>query len=272
VFGNVFESEVKTNYINVTGTVQTSPISGNNAILCNSSSENYSVVNTPGSTYNWSVSAGATIVSGQGTNAIVVNWNGNGGTLSVQETSAGGCLGATINFNVSISNPVLTAAISGPSLVQCSSNSENYSVTNTAGSTYAWSVPVGALIVSGQGTNQIVVNFNGNFGTVSVQETNANGCVGAAVNVAVNCNVGIAESGDIGIKIYPNPTANLFHINFEHLVESAELKLYDSQGALVLVKSLEENSQIDLHNYAPGVYFGHITASNGTYAFRIIKQ
>ncbi len=272
VFGNVFDSEVKTNYINVSGTAQTSPISGNNAVLCNSASESYSVVNTSGSTYNWSVSQGATILSGQGTNSVVVNWNGNGGTLSVQETNAAGCLGSTINFTVTISNPVLTAAISGPNLVQCSSNSENYSVTNTAGSTYAWTVPVGAVIVSGQGTNQITVNFNGNFGEVSVQETNGNGCIGAGVMMNVNCNVGVHEWVGQGVKIYPNPTQNTFQIDFEQASESGALKLYDSQGVLVMENELSANTMIDIHAYAPGVYFGRITTENGTYSFRIVKQ
>lgn len=48
--------------------------------------------------------------------------------------------------------------------------------------TYLWTVPNGVNIVSGQGTNSIVVNYNnvppgrGNVGSIQVQAVNANGC------------------------------------------------------------------------------------------------
>jgi beta-glucanase (GH16 family) len=55
-----------------------------------------------GTSFEWSVPEGATIVSGQGTNEIVVDWGGpeSSGTLSVTHT--GGCTENTINLVVEV--------------------------------------------------------------------------------------------------------------------------------------------------------------------------
>src|SRR5512139_4351662 len=56
---------------------------------CINSTENYWVINTPGSTYNWVLSGGGTITEGQGTSAIRINWTSLGTfNLSVTETLA----------------------------------------------------------------------------------------------------------------------------------------------------------------------------------------
>ena len=41
---------------------------------CINSTEDYWVINTPGSNYNWILSGGGTIIQGQGSSAIRINW------------------------------------------------------------------------------------------------------------------------------------------------------------------------------------------------------
>ena len=58
--------------------------------------EQYWVTPTAGSTYDWTVSGGGgTITSGQGTDAITVDWGNTGGlfaaAITVVETNAAGC-------------------------------------------------------------------------------------------------------------------------------------------------------------------------------------
>lgn len=83
--------ETKTAYISVTGAPVTSPITGNTNIACSATGEEYSVVATSGSIYNWNVPNG-TIVSGQGTNSITVDFNNSNGMISVAEIN-NGCVG-----------------------------------------------------------------------------------------------------------------------------------------------------------------------------------
>jgi hypothetical protein len=60
-------------------------VSGDDAVLCGTSSETYTVTPAPGvNAYTWSVPAGASIISGQGTSQIEIDFaDSPGGTVSV---------------------------------------------------------------------------------------------------------------------------------------------------------------------------------------------
>ncbi|MFN3916687.1 MAG: LamG-like jellyroll fold domain-containing protein [Flavobacteriales bacterium] len=271
LFGNSFANETKTNYVNVSNDINTSPISGNTYVSCASISETYSVIATSGSTYSWSVPPGTTIVSGQGTNSITVNLNSNGGNISVIETNAGGCSGNAVNLTVTISNPVSTSSITGATVVECSTNNEPYSVTNNVGSIYSWSVPSGAVILSGQGTSSITVDFNGNFGTISVTETNLDGCSDFE-SIDVDCSTNISSIDINKFKIYPNPAHDYFIIETSLSGSTIELNLYDIQGKLVKHTKTESLNEIEIHELQSGVYLGKIVYLNEVFEFRMIKN
>jgi len=79
----------------ITVTVNPSPtfdtgITGPTSVITNQTNVTYSVPNQAGMTYAWSVPAGATIVSGQNTNSIVVNFGSSSGTVKVTETKPSG--------------------------------------------------------------------------------------------------------------------------------------------------------------------------------------
>ena len=62
---------------------------------------NYSVVPTPGSTYDWTLLGGS--ISGQGTNSIDVVWNNSGMfSFSTIETDANGCVGEDVSLLVNV--------------------------------------------------------------------------------------------------------------------------------------------------------------------------
>jgi len=72
------------------------------AMVCDWSSEMYSVTENEGSSYTWEVTSGE-ITEGQGTSTVTVAWNGEGnGTLLVEEETAGGCAGSSEEFAVTI--------------------------------------------------------------------------------------------------------------------------------------------------------------------------
>lgn len=270
-FGFTIASETKTDYVNVNGSVNTSAITGNTSLDCNGGIEQYSVTNTTGSSYNWTVPNGSTILTGQGSNTIQVDMT-SGGDIEVVETTVAGCVGAPVTLTVSVSNGPVTSSITGNNIVECNTSSEIYSVTNTPGSNYQWSVPAGANIVSGQNTNQIEVDFMGNFGTISVVEEDATGCQGQTVTLDVACNVGIKNETNTQIKLYPNPTFDYFRLQGLESGLQYQLTIYNVNGKIVMSKGITENQQIDITSFASGVYYCQLQSKNEIINLRLIKQ
>lgn len=67
--------------------------------------------------------------------------------------------------------PVSELKVTGPDYVSPNQANVKFSIQNVADATFNWTVPSGATIVSGQGTNSIVVNWGSASGNVSVQIT-----------------------------------------------------------------------------------------------------
>jgi len=84
-------------------------------VCVNSTLVPYSVTNSVGSSYAWTLSGGGALSAATG-HAITVNWSGTPGTynLQIQETSSTGCTGDPVALNVVVI-PLATATISGNS-------------------------------------------------------------------------------------------------------------------------------------------------------------
>ncbi len=83
-------------------------------------------------------------------------------------------LGANAIYTL-LTLPSLPSIITG-STTPCMSSNQTYSVTNTVGITYNWVFPVGWTIVSGQGTNSVIVNISNGASSGSVTVTPSNSC------------------------------------------------------------------------------------------------
>ncbi|MBK9321067.1 MAG: T9SS type A sorting domain-containing protein [Bacteroidetes bacterium] len=147
-------------------------------------STTFSIAPVPGATgYAWTVPAGFTILFGQGTTTITVQWtninihNGIAGPLCVIATgpctpSAPSCIGV----GYQIATPVTPPSISGPGKV-CPGDVAVYSISPVfRAMSYTWTVPAGMTINSGQGTNVINVSVNGGYTGGSMTVTASNAC------------------------------------------------------------------------------------------------
>ncbi len=179
------DSLERVDFVTVHALPSTSSISGDTSVCASASNVSYSVVNTPNSDYDWTITGGA-ITSGQSTNTIIVNWGAAGsGSIDVVETNDNNCKGNVVSLNVTINALPVTSAITGNDSV-CANDSANYSVTNTTGSTYQWTIAGGGQGTGGN-TNFIGVGWGAaGSGSVMVVETDDNGCVGSAVNLNVS--------------------------------------------------------------------------------------
>jgi hypothetical protein len=128
------------------------------------------------SSYIWTLPSGVTILSGQGTNIITVEFTGGyiGGSLKVKGSNiCGNSPNRTkaLSLNAPYAPSVITGVISG----LCNSSGVTYSIAPVINAdSYVWNVGT-ATIVSGAGTNAILVNF-GNFNTNTITVKAINNC------------------------------------------------------------------------------------------------
>lgn len=241
----VFPQTMEVDYVRVYGDPSVQEIIAVDSAYANAAGVNYSFTDIPGATFNWTVPEGATIVSGQGTHSIVVNWGCTPGEIKLDvsnidcadqsyrlpvefaslqiaaepsifplselrlqvpaltETSYSwsfpddaaqleggtdtlllkwGCaegyvkVTAQNNCNTlsdSILISLLTPSLSGPSTVSENSIGVIYTTDSIPDSQYTWSLPPGASIVTGQGTDSITADFGAEAGLVSVEISNA---------------------------------------------------------------------------------------------------
>lgn len=175
---------IQTNYITVSGAPAAPPIPIGSSVVCkNTAGYIFSVTNTPGTTYNWSVPSGASISSGQGSNQISVAFSGSAVNGNICVTANNGCAtsaAACKSISIAVALPSKPATING-SLTQCAATFGVVYTCSTIGSatSYNWIVPANVSIVSGQGTNSLTLNFNQNFTTGTLQVAAVN-CLGSS--------------------------------------------------------------------------------------------
>jgi len=137
-------------------------ITGSDNMCVNSGWYNYST-ETGMTNYIWTISPGGTITYGQGTAIIEVTWNVPGAqyvTVNYNDATNCSAMNSTV-FDVTVDGlPGNAGTVTGTSSVCYNSTNVAYSVapiTNTV--YYVWTLPIGAIIASGAGTNSITVDF-----------------------------------------------------------------------------------------------------------------
>ncbi|MBS1563546.1 MAG: glycoside hydrolase family 16 protein, partial [Bacteroidetes bacterium] len=84
-----YPTSMKVDYVRVYKGVYNYGVFGKNLVYPNQTYQDYRIDTITGATYNWTVPSGASIVSGQGTNLITVNWGTAGGNVSVNVGTSG---------------------------------------------------------------------------------------------------------------------------------------------------------------------------------------
>jgi gliding motility-associated-like protein len=118
-------------------------------------------------TYEWSLPSGASIVTGGSTRKIMVYFDKTAisGDITVRgKNDCGyGSLSSAKGITVNLLPGDATGTITGPSQVCQGETWGLFSFPEISNATsYEWTIPAGATIVSGAGTNQIAVDFTSN--------------------------------------------------------------------------------------------------------------
>ena len=112
---------------------------GSNTVCPDVTGQIYSVPNQPNTTYNWTI-GGGTIIAGQGTNEITVNWGGNNPNAFVQvaPTNIFNCPGDTQTLAVLIKILLKPSLPVGDTIVCSASPRVTYTTGANVGSVYTW--------------------------------------------------------------------------------------------------------------------------------------
>ncbi len=227
------------------------------------------------------------------------NWptGSTGGTADSLYSGMTGALSSTEYFEVTVS-PVsgyfLTLDTISFSARRSSTGPRSYSVRSSVDG-FTTNISNGFMLmhpnVSIQGTNEfffihdttsnLLNNANGNLillaggsfsgltspVTFRFYSWNAEASPGSfgidnvAIRGSVTTGVGIKETSNNGISVYPNPSANgVFTIDLANVTGKTMVSVYDIIGNSILTKEINSTSkqQIDLSSQANGCYFIHI--------------
>ena len=238
---------------------QPSAISGS-ATPCAGSTQLYNVTNIAGLIYNWTLPSDWTLLSGQTLNSISVTVGNETGNIAVTPSNA--CIAGIPQTLAVTTNqiPVQPGAISGL-IAPVTGTMEIYSVTNTLGVSYQWTLPPNWIIISGNASSLIVVTVGSASGHITCTPSNDCGS-GIAQTLAVASHLsGINDIPDNNnIKVYPNPASSILNIEIENVEKNAVIQIVNAQGNTKFQSSCESlNSKwfksLDISNYAGGLYF-----------------
>lgn len=163
---------------------------------CVGNTVTYSVLNTAGTTFTWTVPAGWNILSGQGTNAISTQPSATAGEINV--TPSNGCGSATPSTKTvsPITIPTATSMISGVADTCANTAGLVYSVTPVTGITYTWILPNSWSVASGQGTSTITANAGATGGIITLYPSNS-------------CGTGPSNTKSVALNQVPSQPASL---------------------------------------------------------------
>lgn len=262
-------------------------ISGLQYGLCDLANVPYSIAPLAGATsYTWTLtpSSAGTIV-GNG-NSITVNFTGSFTVANLCVVASNDCGNSIERCMRIFAMPQRPGPIEGP-IGACNSNPSisiaYYEIDPVFGaSDYTWTVPLGATIINGQGTNEITVDFLG--GTTGDVVVTANNICGISIprklNVIVNgCRIGSMSSISIdAIRAFPNPAHDQISLSLTSGTDQAiNIVILDVAGRKVqsFQKSCVVGSNViemPLANLEKGIYFIQIIMEGRSEKVMFVKD
>ncbi|MFT3909303.1 MAG: T9SS type A sorting domain-containing protein [Ferruginibacter sp.] len=266
----------------------------------------YSITAVAGVTYNWTVPAGATSVTGQGTNSISFFYPAGFTTGAVSVTASNGCGTSTArSLSVKASAAGTPGAIYIISVSNCPRIYTYYINSIPVNATsVAWTAPAGGIITSGQGTTSVTISYpSGTInGYVSVHAYNTCGassvrkigiqlseCPPAApfakgeVNAptaTANTTQPIAKSTlqipaveGMDVKVFPNPSVNDFNLQvITSGKEVINVRVFDVAGRFISEHTMYANETAKLGAaLKTGTYIIEVRQGNNVKTTRVIK-
>lgn len=164
------------------------------------------VFSTPGianaTSYNWTLPPGATITSSPTASTITVDFSAvaSGGMVNVIGVNSCGNGSSSVGLTISMNPlPDVAGSITGTATVCEGTTGVTYSVPSILNATtYNWTLPPGAVISSGTGTNSIIADFTNATGSGNVTVAGVNSC-GSGTSASLAVSVGLLPDSSTAI-------------------------------------------------------------------------
>ncbi len=161
----VFPQVMEVDYARVYQSGKEPEIRGDSSVIIQSTGYRYSLPYSGQFEYEWTVPAGAGLVSGQGTNEIVVDWGCSSGPIQCDLTGLCGSYALSKDVQAGIE-------IHGPMFIAPNDTNILFTASSITETDYNWVLPDDANILSGQGTDSIYVDWGTRYDTVKVSVEN----------------------------------------------------------------------------------------------------
>ena len=204
--------------------------------------------------WNWTFAGGTPATSTQQNNTVTYN---TAGTYDVSLTvnNGNGTQTKTKAGHVIVSaNPLPVISANG-SLLTC----------NPAAVTYQWYFNNTLIVGATQQTYTATQN-----GDYTVRVVDVNGCTGISSIFTVNT-INVSYE----VLVYPNPSPGNITVTSKYIKGAARIRLYGSNGALVMDKTLADLSiknDVDINHLAAGVYEMKIITTRGSFVKKIQRS
>ncbi len=249
-------------------------ISGQKRSLCGGGDFVYSIkpfddINT---TYNWSIPARTTLLSGQGTAVVNVRIPSGFASGALSITAQNSCGSGPIFTDTLSTKPVRPDPITGPGIVGYHDTAVYSSGSEVEGITYQWQVPQGVAILSGQGTASITVQWNRPLhGTVRVftslcnEEASAQDLKVILGNPKTQNKSSYVTSQKAGEPtpsvLYPNPSNSTVSLHFAANQQGKySITITNETGQAIMQREQlftkgYNTLSFNISSYAKGIYF-----------------
>ncbi len=137
-----------------------------------------------------------------------------------------------------------------------------------------WYSNTSPIVYQGSSINIMASNLGVSATVFTVVAVGQNGCSGSFILPQnVQACTGLDNiSGVNGVRIYPNPTAGDFNVEFNTAVERT-VEVVDVTGRVIVSKvSSEQVVDVNLNNLSNGIYYVKIQSDNSVKVVKIVKQ
>jgi len=257
----------------VTVNLKPSPpnIQGSGSLCENDSPFTYSLPPDSSIAWDWGISNGH-IISGQGTNQVLVSFSPGMGVVSVKETDTKGCQSDNAIKNITINiapNAHFTVAADSPTY--------RFLAMDTLQQTYLWDF---GDVTSANGFKLLhrYPFIKDSDVKVTLTVSSSPGCTSIFDSVI---HIHYFPTPDFNIDVFPNPTNDVFNVRIK-LIRDANIKIlvYDETGKLL--NQLTNEKQLsgphtytfhsDGNNWRHGIYFLKIIVGITPFVIPLMKN